>query len=243
MYNVAAAPENPEINVLNAVVPRVVRRYRRMSALVTYNSAGRAHSAKVRHRIDFSIDHFKTSLAGEQNVTRLLLDIKKVLRTAPEGQKIVLYGVSRGASALLIAVTHLSGEDQRRISLLVAEAPFDSVFNVVRSRWGWMAAHVAQLAMGCCTPDDPWGDEAPIDAAEHFPHNVPVLMFSGARDQVCPIEAQRALADRLRESGHTKTTHVVLPKSSHVDMARGPDAGLYWDALQEAYNRMFSVAE
>lgn len=241
-FNIVPTPENPEVCVLNHKIPSPVKSYARVAAW-SYDTPARARTAARQSRLDYSISKTASSLAGEENVARLVRDIQAAILRAKATDKIVLYGVSRGASSLFIAVTHLTEYERGRISLLVAEAPFDSVFNIVKSRWGWMVAHAAQLAIGCCTMDNPWSDETPIDAAENFPHEVPLLVFSGARDQVCPIEAQRALVDRVRECGHEKTTHVVLPKSTHVNMARGPDATLYWNAMQDAYNQMFSVPD
>ncbi len=242
-FNIVPSPENPEVCVLNRQVPSPVKAYARVfgSAAWSYDTPARERASARQSRLDYTIRPMASSLAGEENVSRLVRDIQATILGARANDKIVLYGVSRGASSLFIAVTRLTEYERGRISLLVAEAPFDAVFNVVKSRWGWVAAHVAQLAMGCCTMDSPWSDETPIDAAENFPHEVPLLIFSGARDEVCPIEAQQALVDRVRECGHEETTHVVLPKSTHVNMARGPDATLYWNSMQDAYNKMFSV--
>ncbi len=244
-FNIVATPENPEVCVLNRQIPSPVKAYARVfgSAAWSYDTPARERASARQSRLDYTIRPTASSLAGEENVSRLVRDIQATILDAKSTDKIILYGVSRGASSLIIAVTRLTEYERGRISLLVAEAPFDTVFNVVKSRWGWVVAHVAQLAMGCCTTDSPWSDETPIDAVSNFPHEVPLLIFSGARDQVCPIEAQRALVERVRECGHEKTTHVVLPNSTHVNMARGPDATLYWNAMQDAYNRMFSVSD
>lgn len=240
-FNIVATPENPEVSILNRTVPPRVQRAARIygAAYWNYDTPARARSAKRNARLDYAINPRRASMAGEDAVERLVADIQHTLDDTKDTDKIVLYGVSRGASSILIAIARLTEYEQSRIALVVAEAPFDTVYNAMRYRWSWAVTQVLQMALCCCTPDDPFTDETPLDAVLHFPRNVPILMFSGAQDSVCPVAAQKALLHNLQASGHTKATHVVLPNSAHANMARGPDANTYREALRIAYMRMF----
>ena len=241
-FNVRPGPESPEMRVLNLPPPQVVHRYRVVSRLDSMFTlpAERDRNCRIGKRIDYMTDMFKLSLAGTENAKRVQTEIKQALRTLPERHKLVLYGVSRGASSLFVAVTKLAPAEQTRISLVVAEAPFDSVFAVSEALWGRPLAAAIECVRSCLTPDNVFTDTTPLEAAETFPSSVPVLIFSGGKDTVCPIGSQQKIVEALRRNGNEQVKHIVLPNSTHTDMPHGPDASTYRMQLRLAYRAMFS---
>jgi pimeloyl-ACP methyl ester carboxylesterase len=237
LFNVFPAREMPEVDVLNWSIPDTVTGFMRVSRVVH----NRYDEAKHPHALFYNRSWAQTSIGGQSDIEEHVTQTRQAIEECSydPDRRLVLFGYSRGAAATLLGVTRLSPDEQRRISLVVLEGAFDSVDNVIARRYGWLAMVLVFLLRWYCTADDPRRDPTPLEAADEFPLHIPVLLFCGGRDRVCPPEASEALASKLMARGHRAVTLCRLPRSTHTNMHDGPDKDLYRQALGEAYRNMF----
>lgn len=151
--------------------------------------------------------------AHSEHVQKGLRDVRDAL--AKHARPIVVYGASRGAGLLFLVMEHLTTDERARIHLAVAEAPFDSMWNVVLDRLGQLLPRVVWL-MEFVRPLGNWlpfRARAPLDA--EFPHDVPLIMASGTEDESCMFTGQQRLARKLRASNHPDFAHIVIEGANH----------------------------
>jgi len=236
LFNVQPGAEAPEINLIDPV-PCVVHSVLRQSVLNT------ADSKRSDNCLAFDVAQSRLTYSSMTYVDTIVEEIRVAIReTARTPDKhIVLHGHSRGAAAMLIAVTCLDPPEQERISLVVAEGIFDDVQGIVERRYGSAVATVIKCVRWACTNDNPWRDPTPLEAASVFPLTVPVVFFVGGRDQVCSPDGVAVLVRQLCQRGHKKCRVIVLPNSGHLDMPTGPDSEMYRSELFRAYREVFDA--
>ncbi len=121
---------------------------------------------------------------SERQIAKGIKDVRDALKVH---EKVVIYGASRGASLALIVLSRLAPCEHARIHAVIAEAPFDSVGNVVVDRYGlppWAGGLIDRV----------WPVSRPIDAV--LPEGVPILIGSAQNDTVCPSVGQARLKER-----------------------------------------------
>jgi len=150
--------------------------------------------------------------AHSEHVQKGIRDVRDALAKHPG--PIVVYGASRGAGLLFLVMEQLTKDERARIHLAVAEAPFDSAWNVVLDRlsqmgypW-WLVEPFRPLQSFI-----PFLSKSPFEA--DFPHDVPLIMASGTEDESCISTGQIRLALKLEESGHPDFEHIILEGANH----------------------------
>ncbi len=174
------------------------------------------------------------NLGGFSDVNQHLFWFRDLLANIPESKKIVLFGCSRGASTTFIAVTQMTPEEQKRIALVILEAPFDSVNNVVHES-SWVPA----LQMGLLNTFTSYNpnDMSPLMAADLWPMTVPMAFITSNADTRVPKSLTQNLINRLRERGHDKVHHCELLTSHHAmfPVHNPVDQKHYFDFVVEMY--------
>ncbi len=140
------------------------------------------------------------------------------------GRPIVIDGNSMGAAAAVFAARELG----HRVCGYILESPYQSlkiaVWNRVNEALPPGLSHLAYLGLRAVAPAFlPHLDAiAPVDAIVAIPGDVPVLILSGADDQLARPDEARALFDRVADHGRL----VVFPGAGHGDLLREAP-GLY----------------
>lgn len=133
------------------------------------------------------------------------LDDVRAALTAHE--RIVIYGNSRGAALALTVLSKLEPEEQERIRSVIAEAPYDTLANVVCDRY-----HLPDYVRHFLSWLLPYG---PLDM--DIPSGVPILIGGGTEDDSCPPEGQYRLAKKL---GHAEL--VMVQGANHNNIWLDP---------------------
>jgi len=150
-----------------------------------------------------------------EHVAKGVRDVRDAL--AKQDKPVVLYGASRGAGLVFLVAEALTPEERARVHMAVAEAPFDSTWNVLLDRLltskcfpipAWLVEMIRPL--GHWLPLIP---RSPIDV--DVPHDVPLIMASGTEDASCMFTGQQRLARKLRAQNHPDFTHVVIEGAHH----------------------------
>lgn len=149
---------------------------------------------------------------SRQHIEKGLDDVRRAIAQHPN-TPIVIYGASRGAGLCLMVLEELTKQERSRIHLVIAEAPFDTIANVIADRLSlpdplrytlqWFVALVHR---------------GPLDA--DIPHDVPIVIGSGTEDRACPVHGQHRLAHKLRD--HPNVDHVVIEGANHHNIFQAP---------------------
>lgn len=174
------------------------------------------------------------NVGGTSDVQQYLFWFRDLIATAPPSKKIVLFGCSRGASTAFTAVAQMTPDEHQRISLVILEAPFDSVEHVIeRSTW------LPSLQMGLlntCTAYNP-ADMSPQMASDQWPLTVPVAFVTSDADTRVPKSLTQNLITRLLERGHENVHHCELQTSHHIlfPLHNPEDQQRYFDFVNAMY--------
>jgi len=150
-------------------------------------------------------------------------------------QKIILYGVSRGAATTFNAVC-LNNYDLSRVKLVILEGCFDSIPNI--------AKYNPFSPLKYLMPLHDWlpvkysnNSHHPVNLIDQFPLELPVVFITSARDSVVPYHNTVNLAKRLHDRGHRKIHFLVLKRASHSGYTfECPfDANQYLGFIHEIY--------
>ncbi|KAL7698571.1 hypothetical protein N2W54_000393 [Lotmaria passim] len=156
---------------------------------------------------------------------------------------LVLFGVSRGATTCFYSAMKLSANDAKHVSLVLVEAPFDTLEHVIDA-----SSPVPQLLRWFFRAFCDWRGSRDEAAAYDFnPREVhlrcPVAFVMSTKDRRVPNECTQALIDRVRRE---LVPHVIpavevltLQHSRHPCMAVGhkEDQDAYVAFVEDLYNR------
>lgn len=158
------------------------------------------------------------NVAGHQDVTQYLSAVSQCIVRNPT-KRLVLFGTSRGASTVLVALCHLSDAERKHIALVLVEGPFDTVTHVT----DWQFGRVAPLVRWAMKTFTLYREsqDSPLDAIRHarFPMEIPLGFIRSAVDNVVPVECTQPLITGLKARGHTMLHELVLKRSHHSRMS------------------------
>lgn len=182
------------------------------------------------------------NVAGERDVAQYLDAVRQCIATEPT-RRIVLFGTSRGASTVLLAMRHLSTEEKSHIALALVEGPFDTIQHVTDWRFG-RAAPLVRWAMRTFAlyRED---QASPLEALRHaeFPLDIPLAFIRSKVDTVVPEECTRPLLIALKARNHPALHELVLERSHHsrmsLDDARDQES--YLRFVYDLYGRYVAI--
>lgn len=152
-------------------------------------------------------------------------------------RKIVLVGVSRGASVIITYLGKGSATSSKNIAAAIVESPFDKVENVVRKVLSYVYLHklpkattVAYwLVRKVCHLHMQHGPVANIS------HEIPVLFIAGKKDSLIDFKDSQALYRKLFFAGHSKTSFLLLDHGGHGELLWTQDGYQYQYFVQEFF--------
>lgn len=176
------------------------------------------------------------NLAGPEDVTQYLNAIRDCIKRHPE-KKIVLFGTSRGASVVMVALSALSIEEQKHIKLAIAEAPFATVPSVLENTYpkSLVPFILNGLEAGTMFRRDQY---SPLQSVEsgRFAIGIPLLIVTSKVDKIVPPQETQKLIDVLR--GKHLDLHVLELERSHhsfMSLQDRDDVRRYEDKLAALY--------
>ncbi len=192
------------------------------------------------HGVEGAEPHYvrvtRLSVAGDDDVAQYQEALRDAMRHEPQ-KRIVAFGTSKGAATVLVAVATLEADEQARIALVVAEAPFDTLPNVMRLRFGAAAPLLYWLlrTLALVRHDQ----LSPLQAVARLPLTLPLVFVSSEADTVVRPLLTRNLVDALLKRGHRDVHHLVLRDSPHgaMSLGRGTDQHFYVEFMAQMYTR------
>lgn len=151
--------------------------------------------------------------------------------------KIVVFGYSRGASTVFSTIARMKKEYHKDISLVIMEAPFNTVKEAIIARYGKLEPIVSYILEEFTEYD---GDQvSPMSLIPDFPNDIPVAFITSKVDTTVPSYLTETLIDGLRKNGHKHVHHLMLETSSHSFMPLGntEDQKKYKNFVENLYDK------
>jgi len=162
------------------------------------------------------VDLFRLNVGGPADVSQHQTALKNCIHDNP-GKKIVLFGTSRGAATTFVSVSLLPPELRSKICLVVVEAPFDTVPNVLEKTAYVPAALQLFLLTHLCQYSP--SQLTPLDAADNFPLDIPIAFITSEVDSTVPYQCTKNVIRKLKNRNHKNIHHLKLKKSGHSTMS------------------------
>lgn len=177
----------------------------------------------------------KMNIGGDEDVNQLIDAINNCVEMNPE-KKIVLFGCSRGASTVVTTLAKLPQNLLDHIKLVIVEAPFDSVENVIKTR-SWFPSPTMALIRRITSYDEK--QMSPIDAVSNdsFPLNIPIAFIMSELDTTVPIENTMNLVNVLKNKNHPHLHELILKNCNHFAMPLSADREEYVKFVESLYAR------
>ncbi len=157
--------------------------------------------------------------------------------------QIVLFGDSRGAAS----VFNFVAQYKPLVAACICEGIFDSIPHLVKHNflWSWKGEFFEKLLLetvAFCYGKYNASGPFPIDFAEKFPFDIPLLLVTSVVDAIVPLECTVNLYRVLRELGHEKVHLLILPHSAHSSYMVGPDREMY-EGTVHAFYRTYGIVD
>ena len=152
-----------------------------------------------------------------------------------EKRKLVLFGFSRGAATVLHTALKLPEAIASRISLVVAEAPFDT-FEGVMADSSWFPSVNRALFNAIARPSDPSAYDFP--PSTHL--RCPIAFITSEGDTRVPPKTTQRCIDAVRANyPHIAVEHLELRKARHPVMtySNRPDMDAYIAFMEGLYDK------
>lgn len=174
------------------------------------------------------------SIGGDRDVAHFVTNCEKMIRSFPDKHSVV-FGCSRGAATVIVGVASLTEKLQKGLSLVIAEAPFDSITSVMEESAWFPKTEIWGLKYFTSYSDD---QISPLEAIENFPLDVPIAFITSAQDKRVPPQCTNRLISALRKRGHKKVHHLHLEHSHHsvMSLQHPEDVEKYYLFLDTLYD-------
>ena len=194
-----------------------------MMSLTRVNMGGRHDQAECRRTIVKAVEVAKTT-----------------------GKKIVLFGTSRGAATILSTALQLPAELAKWVALVICEAPFDSVNNIV-TKSSWFPKITLGLLRGVGTVEadgihpDPLQVISTLSPDKPIPLKCPFVFVSSGGDRRVPAShVQNATDALIKAQPQLEVLQLKLESSHHslFSMDNSKDQAKYLAFMKEVYSKI-----
>jgi len=176
----------------------------------------------------------QTSLAQENEIKTLAHEYEKL-----KHERIVLVGMSRGASAIL---NFLGTHNSNAVVAAIVESPFDSIIDTLTTLCSLAGASWVPSIIRNSSPNlffgkfDPRGI-FPIQVAHNINKELPLLIIASLEDTLIPAANSASIYFKLLEHGHKHVHFLLLDKGLHAYLLENHDAHLYFNAVHAFYKK------
>jgi len=157
-----------------------------------------------------------------QNVQYLNTAIDYAIKKFPN-KKIILIGVSRGASTILRWLGQ-SPLYNHQIKGAILESPFTSTRDMVAYQaakfYPGIPKSIIPYIVKLLYPNMDPEDEAPFNLLNKIGPHIPLLIISSKKDTLIPAKNTKKIANTLQKYGHKKITYLELDSGNHGFLAQ-----------------------
>ena len=205
------------------------------------------------------INRNETSFAQDNEIARLKLRFEKTMQLAqekePGNNEIVIFGLSRGASAPL---NFMALYNPLQVKALVLESPFDSVATIIDNKrkqlrlkclkWlshdmgeyimeKWLSHDTGEYIMETIFRRYDRNGMRPIDLVSNIRKDLPILIICSKEDPLVPCHSSVKLYQKLKESGHKAAHLFIADHGKHSKILEAQDGNTYQAVVHAFYEK------
>lgn len=188
-----------------------------------------------------------TSLAQANEIARLrdafLAMICELKKKYGNNYKIVLYGLSRGASTIIMFLATYP-ELLEHVAAVILESPFDSINTIIEQKiknlgLGKIVSaktghRIFSMIFGQYDPQFP----SPIDVIERIDTaSIPILFICSKQDTTVPYESTKKLYQKLITKNPEHVYLIELEEGKHGKILQGRQGELYQKGVFDFYKK------
>lgn len=186
----------------------------------------------------YRVNYAETSFGQENEIGRLNKAYTETL-SHHNNCNIILWGLSRGASNLLIFAGLY---DLANVKAIVIESPYYSMSEVIENvmikiNLNWLplsyGESLAELIFKRYTRYG-W---SPAKYIENIPKDMPILIICSQEDHLVPCSSSMNVYKKLIESGHKNTYIFITETGRHAAILQGPDGEKYQYVVNAFYKK------
>jgi len=182
----------------------------------------------------YGFDGSQTSLGQDNEIQTLANEYEKI-----KDKKIVLMGMSRGASTILNFIATRPSES---VVAAIVESPFDSVTDALSTLCKMAGINWIPYSILHNSPNLLFGKFnpkgiSPIKVIHNINKELPVLIIASIEDQLIPASNIAPLYYKLVDAEHQHVYFLLLDKGLHGYLLENDDAPLYINTVHAFYKK------
>jgi hypothetical protein len=184
----------------------------------------------------------ETSFGQENEIARLNSAYKKACKETHKKHdacEVILFGLSRGASNIVIFVgTHIVDN----VKAIILESPYSMMGDVIESilhkfNVGWIPLSYGEYLAELIFRKYKHNGMRPGDFIENIPHDIPLLIICSKEDHLVPFTSSINLYKKLVANGHKNAYLFVAEHGRHAKILQGPDGEKYQVIVHAFYKK------
>ncbi len=189
------------------------------------------------------INRKETSFAQDNEIDRLKLAFEKTVQYAKgkgaDKNEIVIFGLSRGASA---ALNLMALHNPPEVKALVLESPFDAVSTIIDNQrkqlhLEWLSHDTGEYIMESIFRRYDRNGIRPIDMVSSIRKDLPILIICSKEDSFTPWHSSMQLYQKFKESGHSSVHLFVVDHGKHSRILWDQDGNTYQKIVHAFYEK------
>ena len=195
----------------------------------------------------YRVNYNETSFGQKNEIDRLYKGYQHIT-TKSKNCNVILKGVSRGASNLLIFAGLYQLENVRA---MVLESPYHIMAEVIESKMQQMNLTWLPLSYGEFVAESIFKKytrygHSPANCIENIAKELPILIICSKEDSLVPYTSSLNVYKKLVETGHTHVYIFIAEHGRHAFILQGPDGEKYQqvvNAFYKKYNLPYSAED
>ncbi len=189
------------------------------------------------------VNRKETSLAQDNEIECLKSKFEKTVQHAKEKEtnnsEIVIFGLSRGASA---ALNLMALYNPPLVKALVLESPFDTVGSIIDNKrkqlhLEWLSHDAGEYIMETIFRRYNRNGIQPIDVVSDIRKDLPILIVCSKEDPLVPCHSSIKLYQKLKESGHSSAHLFIADHGKHSKILEAQDGDTYQAVVHAFYEK------
>ena len=188
----------------------------------------------------YRVNYNETSFGQDNEIGRLNKAYTSTM-SRYENCDIILWGLSRGASNILI----FAGLYQlNNVKALLVESPYFTMGEIIESiimkkNLSWIPLSYAETIAESIFKKYTRHGSSPANCIENISKEIPIFIICSKEDRLVPFSSSINVYKKLVESGHKHTYIFITEYGKHAAILQGPDGEKYqWvvNAFYKKYN-------
>jgi len=188
------------------------------------------------------VNFWQTGFGQKNEINALYAAYQKAVKWCADRNeecKIILHGVSRGASNIAILAGKYALD---HVKAMIMESPYDSMDDVIENAMKslhleWLPLSYGQSAMESIFRKYRRNVDSPSIMIDKIQKNMPILIICSKQDTRVPYQSSINLYKKLINSGHEHAYILILDYGQHDKILCGPDGHKYQEVVHAFFKK------